>query len=68
VPVTANAIASRLVENSRYKKLDRQYSISVCKAVNQLTADTHSDVNLCEEVSNTKPEGLVSSKPPHRES
>ena len=54
VPVTANAIASRLVENSRYKKLDRQYSISVCKAVNQLTADTHSDVNLCEEVSNTE--------------
>jgi len=54
VPVTANAIASRLVENGRYKKPDRQYSISVRKAVHQLTANTHSDVNLCEEVSNTE--------------
>jgi len=34
VPITANAIASRLVENSRYKKPDRQYSTSVHKAVN----------------------------------
>ena len=54
MPVTANAIASRLVENGRYKKPDRQYSISVRKAVHQLTANTHSDVNLCEEVSNTE--------------
>jgi len=53
VPVTTNAIASRLVENGRHKKPDRQYSISVHKVVHQLTTNTHSDVNLCEEVSNT---------------
>jgi len=53
-PVTANAIASQLVENGRCKKPDRQYSISVRKAVHQLKANTHSDVNLCEEVSNTE--------------
>jgi len=54
VPVTANAIANRLVENGSYEKPARQYSISVRKAVHRLTANTHSDVNLCEEVSNTE--------------
>jgi len=54
VPVTANAIAGRMVENGRFKKPDRQCSISVHKAVHQLTANTHSDVNLYEEVSNTE--------------
>jgi len=47
-------VASRLVENGRYKKPDRQYSISVREAVHQLTANTLTDVNLCEEVSNTE--------------
>jgi len=51
LPVTASAIASRLVENGRYKKPDRQYSISVRKAVHQLRANTHSDVNLCQDFS-----------------
>jgi len=36
------------------KKPDRQYSISVRKAVHQFTVNTHSDVNLCEEMSNTE--------------
>ena len=54
MPFTANAIANRLVENGRYNKPDRQYSISVRKAEHQLAANTHSDVNPCEEVSNTE--------------
>jgi len=54
VPVTANAIANRLVEKGRYKNPNRRYYISGSKTVDQLAANTDTHVNLCEEVSNAE--------------